>query len=270
MRRPAPSTVRWLILGALLAFWELMPRTGAIPELFLPSLSKTLTVLFINRYEYAEALVVTIYEVAFAMLIACGFGILLGAVIGGLALLRNLLLPVFSSLYAVPIVILYPIFTAWFGIGSESKIAFAGIYGFFPVMLSTAAGIRTIEPQYVLAARSMGATLPQLIRRVIIPASIPTVLTGLRLGGALTIVGVVVSEMLTSAAGIGYLVTRYRTILDSPHVFGAIIMILLLSIAFDAFARAIERRTAVWQVAGRRQKDGEPADIVARPVQAAV
>jgi NitT/TauT family transport system permease protein len=167
-------------------------------------------------------------------------------------------------------VILYPIFTAWFGIGSQSKIIFAGVYGFFPVMLSTAAGIRTIDAQLLLAARSMGATVPQQITRVIIPASIPTVLTGLRLGGALTIVGVVVSEMLTSAAGIGYLVTRYRTILDSPHVFGAIIMILLLSIAFDAFARAIERRTAVWQVAGRRQKEGEPTDIIARPAQAAV
>src|SRR5204862_2117083 len=112
--------------------------------------------------------------------------------------------------------------------------------------------------------------VPQQITRVIIPASIPTVLTGLRLGGALTIDGVVVSEMLTSAAGIGYLVTRYRTILNSPHVFGAIIMILLLSIAFDAFARAIERRTKVWQTAGRRQEAGEPAEIIARPVQAAV
>ena len=156
----------------------------------------------------------TLYEVAFAMLIACGFGILTGALVGGITLLRNLLLPVFSSMYAVPIVIIYPIFTAWFGIGSESKIIFAGVYGFFPVMLSTAAGIRTIDPQLLLAARSMGATLPQQITRVIIPASIPTVLTGLRLGGALTIIGVVVSEMLTSAAGIGYLVTRYRTILD--------------------------------------------------------
>ena len=83
--------------------------------------------------------------------------------VGGVAVLRNLLLPIFSSLYAVPIVILYPIFTAWFGIGSSSKIAFAGIYGFFPVMLSTAAGIRTIDPQFILAARSMGATLPQQI-----------------------------------------------------------------------------------------------------------
>ena len=194
MRRPAPATVRWLILAALLVFWELMPRTGIIPELFLPPLSKTLAVLVKDWRKYASELAVTLYEVAFAMLIACGVGILAGALVGGVALLRNLLLPVFSSLYAVPIVILYPIFTAWFGIGSESKIIFAGVYGFFPVMLSTAAGIRTIDAQLLLAARSMGATLPQQITRVIIPASIPTVLTGLRLGGALTIIGVVVSR----------------------------------------------------------------------------
>ena len=270
MRRPAPSTVRWLILVALLVFWELMPATKIIPELFLPPLSKVLVVLVRDWREYFSELSVTLYEVAFAMLIACGAGIVAGALVGGIALLRNLLLPVFSSMYAVPIVILYPIFTAWFGIGSESKIIFAGVYGFFPVMLSTAAGIRTIDAQLLLAARSMGASLPQQNTRDIIPASNPTVLTGLRLGGALTIIGVVVSEMLTSAAGIGYLVTRYRTILDSPHVFGAIIMILLLSILFDTFARMIERRTMVWQVAGRRQKEGEQVDIAVKPATAVV
>src|SRR5947209_11367683 len=252
MRRPSPATVRWLILLALLMFWELFPRTGIIPELFWPPLSKGAAVLAKDWREYLSELSVTLYEVAFAMLIACGLGILAGALVGGVALLRNLLLPVFSSLYAVPIVILYPIFTAWFGIGSQSKIIFAGIYGFFPVMLSTAAGIRTIDAQLLLAARSMGASLPQQITRVIIPASIPTVLAGLRLGGALTIVGVVVSEMLTSAAGIGYLVTRYRTILDSAHVFAAVIMILVLTVLFDLGVRLIERRTVVWQTAGRR------------------
>jgi len=267
MKRPSPATVRWLILLALLVFWELFPRTGIVPELFLPPLSKVATVLVADWRMYFGQLGVTLYEVALAMLIACGAGIVTGALVGGIALLRDLLLPVFSSLYAVPIVILYPIFTAWFGIGSESKIIFAGVYGFFPVMLSTAAGIRTIDAQFLLAARSMGATLPQQITRVIIPASIPTVLTGLRLGGALTIIGVVVSEMLTASAGIGYVVTFYRTILDSPHVFGAIVMILLLSIAFDMVARAIERRTAVWRSAGRRQRD---AEITVRPAEAVV
>ncbi len=158
--------------------WELVPGTGVLPELFLPSLSSTLAVLWKDAGIYGHALWVTLYEVAAAMAIACGGGILAGAAVGGLARLRILLLPVVSSLYAVPIVILYPVFTAWFGVGSESKIAFAGIYAFFPVMLSTAAGIQTIDPQFLLAARSMGATLPQQIARVIIPASLPTVFAG--------------------------------------------------------------------------------------------
>jgi len=269
MRRPKPATVRWAILAAVLMLWEFIPTTGLLPELFLPALSKTLGVLYIDRHIYFAALLVTLYEVAFSMLIACGLGIVVGAVVGGVALLRNLLLPIFSSLYAVPIVILYPIFTAWFGIGSESKIAFAGIYGFFPVMLSTAAGIRTIDPQFVLAARSMGATLPQQIVRVVIPASLPTVFAGLRLGGALTIIGVVVAEMLTSAAGIGYLVTLNRTILDSPRVFAAILAILVLSIAYYMLARALESRMVVWQSAGRRQKSASLGAASGVPAPAA-
>src|SRR6185312_14841805 len=163
MRRPSPTAVRWMIFVAVLALWEILPRAGLIAELFLPPLSKTLVVLFQDRTQYAMAMLVTLYEVGLAMLIACGGGILVGALVGGLALLRKLLLPVFSSLYAVPIVILYPIFTAWFGIGSESKIAFAGVYGFFPVMLSTAAGNQTNDQNFIVAARSMGASLPQQI-----------------------------------------------------------------------------------------------------------
>jgi NitT/TauT family transport system permease protein len=268
MRLPEPVNVRRAMLVVALLAWELVPRTGWIPELFLPSLSKTLTVLAADWRTYGSALLVTLAEVAMAMLIACGGGIAVGAVVGGLARVRDLLLPVFSSLYAVPIVILYPVFTAWFGVGPESKVAFAGIYAFFPVMLSTAAGIRTIDPQFILAARSMGATLSQQITRVIIPASLPTVFAGLRLGGALAIIGVVVAEMLTAAAGIGYLVTLNRTILDSPRVFAALLMILVLSIAYDLFARRLERRLISWQSAGRAAKTGRPAVAGGVPVSA--
>lgn len=246
-----PAAVRRGLLVLLLVLWELVPRLGLLPELFLPSMSKTLSVLWQDARIYGHALLVTLAEVALAMLIACGGGILAGAAVGGLARVRKLLLPVFSSLYAVPIVILYPVFTAWFGVGAESKVAFAGIYAFFPVLLSTAAGIQTIDPQFLVAARSMGATLTQQVTRVVIPASLPTVFAGLRLGGALAIIGVVVAEMLTAAAGIGYLVTLNRTILDSPRVFAAILMILLLSIAYYVLSRAIERRFVVWQAAGK-------------------
>ena len=85
MRRPDPKTVRWGILIALLVLWEVVPLTGLLPELFLPRLSKTLGVLWTDLDKYSAALLVTLYEVALAMVIACGFGIVAGATIGGIA-----------------------------------------------------------------------------------------------------------------------------------------------------------------------------------------
>ncbi|MGN6283745.1 MAG: ABC transporter permease [Afipia sp.] len=244
-------TLRRLIILSLIVLWELVPRLGLIPELFLPSLSSTLAAGWNDAGEYGHALMVTLYEVSISMVLACGGGILCGAVVGSLPKLRTLMMPIVSSLYAIPLVILYPVFNVWFGIGSESKIAFASIYGFLPTMLGTAAGIQTIDPQLLVAARSMGATLTQRLIYVILPAAIPTVLTGLRIGGALVIVGVVVSEMLISSAGIGYLISRYRTILDSPHVFAGVLLVLVLTIAYSALVRWVERKAAIWQTGTR-------------------
>jgi NitT/TauT family transport system permease protein len=256
------TTLRRLIIVLLIVLWEVLPRLGLIPELFLPSLSSTLSAGWTDAPEYGHALAVTLYEVAIAMVFACGGGILLGAVVGSLPRPRLLIMPIVSSLYAVPLVILYPVFTVWLGIGSESKIAFASIYGFLPTMLATAAGIQTIDPQLLLAARSMGATLSQRIVRVIIPAAIPTVLSGLRVGGALVIVGVVVSEMLISSAGIGYLISRYRTILESAHVFAGVLLVLALAVAFNAVIKWIERRAAVWQTGTRAGRDAMARGVV--------
>jgi NitT/TauT family transport system permease protein len=249
------TTLRRLIVLSLILLWEALPRFHIIPQLFLPSLSSTLIAGWIDAAEYGHALMVTLYEVAVSMVFACGGGILAGAIVGSLPGPRILIMPLVSSLYAVPLVILYPVFTVWLGIGSESKIAFASIYGFLPTMLATAAGIQTIDPQLLIAARSMGATLSQRVTRVIIPAAIPTVLSGLRVGGALVIVGVVVSQMLISSAGIGYLISRYRTILDSAHVFAGVLLVLMMAIAFNAAIKWIERRAAVWQTGTRAGRD---------------
>jgi NitT/TauT family transport system permease protein/taurine transport system permease protein len=245
------STLRSLMVIFLIVLWEILPRAGLVPELFLPSLSSTLAAGWSEAGEYGSALLVTLYEVGISMVFACGGGILLGALVGSLPRLRLLIMPMVSGLYAVPLVILYPVFTVWLGIGSESKIAFASIYGFLPTMLATAAGIRTIDPQLLLAARSMGATFPQCLVRVVLPAAIPTVLSGLRVGGALVIVGVVVSEMLISTAGIGYLISRYRTILDSPHVFAGVLLVLAMAVAFNAIIRWVERKAAIWRTGTR-------------------
>src|SRR5690242_21579012 len=113
------STLRSLIVIALIMLWEALPRSGLVPELFLPALSSPLAAGWNEAAEYGQALVVTLYEVGISMIFACGGGILLGAVIGSLPRPRVLIMPVVSSLYAVPLVILYPVFTVWLGIGSE-------------------------------------------------------------------------------------------------------------------------------------------------------
>jgi NitT/TauT family transport system permease protein/taurine transport system permease protein len=266
--RLTPTQMRYAIIATLVVLWEALPRLGLIPTLFLPSLSETIAAFVRDAGTYGHHLLVTLGEVAVSMVFACGGGILAGAVLGSIKKAGRLVLPLVSSLYAVPLVVLYPVFTAWFGIGSESKIAFASIYGFLPTLLGTAAGIATIDPQFLVAARSMGATLPQRILRVVVPAAIPTVLSSFRIGGALTIVGVVVSEMLTSSAGIGYLITSYRTVLDSPRVFAAVLLVLFLAIAFDGIVQLFERRTASWRGATRAAatgRRGAPGALVPAP-----
>ena len=147
---------------------------------------------------------------------------------------------------SIPLVVLYPLMAAWFGIGASSQIAFAGLYGIIPAALATAAGIQSIDPQLALTARSMGATLVQRILHVVLPAAIPSVLNGIRIGGALAIVGVVLAQMLVSTEGLGFVITTYRTMLDGPHVFAAILFVLAIALAFDWCVALLERRTSAW------------------------
>jgi NitT/TauT family transport system permease protein/taurine transport system permease protein len=247
--------MRWLIIGSLLLAWEALPRLGVVPTLFLPSLSSTLMVGVRHWHEYVEHLWVTLKEIAVAGFFSCVVGIFLGVLLGGMAGARRLLLPVVSSLYAVPLIIIYPLLSAWFGVGVMSKIWFAGVYGLLPTVLATAAGVQTIPPQFVLTASSMGATTAQKIFRVMIPAAMPAVIAGMRLGGALVIVGVVVTEMLSSQAGIGFLITQYRTLMDTPQVFFAILLVVAITVLFD---RMMLRLEASHRGSDSRGADGRP------------
>src|SRR5260370_25034034 len=134
------ATLRRLIVMCLIVLWEVLPRTGVIPELFLPSLSSTLVAGWNEASEYGHALAITLYEVAISMAFACGGGILCGAVVGSLPRPRILIMPMISSLYAVPLVILYPLFTVWLGIRSPAQNAVAPDFRLPPATLSTPPG----------------------------------------------------------------------------------------------------------------------------------
>ena len=234
---------------AILVAWEVLPRAGVIPRLFVPSLSEAVGTLITNRSEYLGSLPTTLGEILAAYVIVCGGGIVAGQLIGASARARRMLLPVFRSAYAVPLVVLYPVMMVWFGLGAESKIAFAAIYAFIPTMLTAVAGVAALSPALAETARAFGATRLQQILFIALPASLPSVVASLRLGGALVIVGVIVAEMLGAAEGLGFLITRYRTLLNSPGVYAGIILVLLMTGVHEMLLRRLERMVASYREA---------------------
>ena len=238
-----------LYLG-ILAAWEILPRAGVIPRRFVPPLSEALTTLVADRREYLGSLPTTFGEIAVSYLIVCGGGILLGQLIGSSAGARRMILPVLRSAYAVPLVVLYPVMMVWFGLGSESKIAFASTYAFIPTLLTAVAGVTALSPALAETARAFGATRLQQILYIALPASLPSIVAALRLGGALVIVGVIVAQMLGAAEGLGFLLTRHRTLLNSPGVYAGIVLVLLITGLHEVLLRGLERRVAAYRQGG--------------------
>jgi NitT/TauT family transport system permease protein len=232
---------------ALLAAWELLPRWGMVPRLFVPPLSEALGALVADRREYLGSLPTTFGEILVSYAIVCGGGILLGQIVGSSAAARRVLLPLLRSVYAVPLVVLYPVMMVWFGLGSESKIAFASIYAFIPTLLTAVAGVAALSPALAETARALGATRTQQVLYISLPASLPSIVAALRLGGSLVIVGVIVAQMLGAAEGLGYLITRHRTLLNSPGVYAGIVLVLGITGLHEIVLRRLERKVAAFR-----------------------
>lgn len=242
-----PSRIRAAqvaLAAAILSAWELLPRLGVVPKLFVPSLSEALGTLYADRAEYLSHLPATLLEILLSYLIACGGGVGLGMLIASSPRARRMALPVLRSAYAVPMVVLYPVMMVWFGLGIGSKVAFAVVFAFVPTLLVTVAGVAALSPHLLETARAFGASRLQRILHVQIPASLPTLVAALRLGGALVIVGVTVAEMLGAVEGIGFLITRHRTLLNSPGVYAGIILVLLITSGHEVLLRRLEMRVA--------------------------
>lgn len=232
---------------AILVAWEVLPRADVVPRLFVPPMSEALATLVSERAEYLGSLPTTLGEIVAAYAIACGGGIVVGQLLGGSPTARRMLLPVIRAGYAVPLVVLYPVMMVWFGLGPESKIAFAALYAFIPTMLTALAGVAALSPALAETARALGATRAQQILYIALPASLPSSVAALRLGGSLVIVGVIVAEMLGAGEGLGFLITRQRTLLNSPGVYAGIVLVLAMTGLHEALLRRLERRVAAYR-----------------------
>jgi NitT/TauT family transport system permease protein len=239
---------RWLAILIVLGLWEAVRRLNLVGPLLLASPTEIGDALVKSWFEYLVALRLTAAEIAIALAVATALGIGVGTLAGLRPFLSATAGPILSSLFAVPLISWYPLFMVWFGIGISSKIAYAIVSGFLPIAINTMNGVGTIDPQYVLLGRAIGCSRRQIIFRILLPMAMPSIVSGLRIGAALVVIGVIVAEMLASFGGIGYLIAYNQSIYATAHVYLGILFALGCALAANWGVSLFERRFTHWRV----------------------
>jgi NitT/TauT family transport system permease protein len=174
-------------------------------------------------------------------------GVTLGILIGWYRKLRMLLDPTLTALYATPRVAMIPLILIWFGIGMWSKVFIVFISAFFPVLVNTVGGMRAIDRDLLRAARAFCASDWQIFKTVAIPGSVPFILTGIRQGVALGLIGVVVGEMFGGSEGIGFMVAYGGQTFATDTLFVGVVIIATAGIVLTWLAERLERRFSQWR-----------------------
>ncbi|MPZ55361.1 MAG: ABC transporter permease subunit [Rhizobiales bacterium] len=244
--------VRTIVIAlVLLIVWEASVRFDFINQIILAPPSAIVMAALTDGVVFFNAFATTAGEIGAAILLAWTLGIGLGLVAGSSYRLAAATAPVLSSMFAVPLIILYPLLIVWLGIGPGSKVVFGVLSGFFPIALNTIDGVRAVEQRYFMFARSVGASVPQTYARIVLPLALPSIVSGLRVGTGLTVIGVLVTEMLASLGGVGYLISYHRTLFNTGHVYFGIALSLLMAVAVNLALTWVERRVGGWRVLER-------------------
>jgi NitT/TauT family transport system permease protein len=233
------------------ALWELVPRfvLDESTRTFLPPLSEDLRALWglVADGELAEHLLASIGRSAAGFAIAVAVGVPLGLLIGWYRPVARFLQPLLELARNTAALALLPVFTLLLGIGELSKISLVVYACVWPVLLNTIAGVHTVDPLLVKAARSLGLSSPRLFRKVILPAAVPTVFTGIRLAASYSILVLVAAEMVGAKAGLGYLINTTQVNFLIPQMYAGIIAVSVLGVLVNQGFVALERRFSTWR-----------------------
>jgi ABC-type nitrate/sulfonate/bicarbonate transport system permease component len=174
-------------------------------------------------------------------------GVVVGILVGWYRTLRLLMNPTLTALYATPRVAMIPLILIWFGIGMWSKVFIVFISAFFPILVNTIGGMRAIDRDLLRAARAFCASDWQIFKTVAIPGSVPFILTGIRQGVALGLIGVVVGEMFGGSQGIGFMVAYGGQTFSTDTLFVGVVIIATAGIVLTSLAERLERRFSQWR-----------------------
>lgn len=234
------SILRKVILGAipiivLLVGWEMASQSGMVSNVLLPPFTETLARLWalIETGELLEAVWVTIFRAVAGLILAAIVGTVIGLFMGRIGLFRWFFNPIIAIGFPLPTITLIPVFILWFGTGNESKIWLVALTCFFPIVASTYEGARSITQSTVWAAQSLGTQGISLFRRIVFPASIPFIFSGIRVALPLAVIVTFVAEMVSGGGGLGFMLIYGYRFLDTHTVLATLLAVLVLGLLLD-------------------------------------
>lgn len=254
--RARTSGIRWTIvfgrvflLAAMLIGWQVGADRGFIDPFFLstPKAIAEFTAGFITSGTIWMHLVTTIRTVLAGFALGAVAGVIMGFALARFDTLHGILNPFLAAINSIPRVALAPLFILWFGIGDASKIYLSASLVFFIVMAAAEAGARSVDLELLTMGRVMGATETQSFAKVVLPASVPSIFSGLRLGMVYSILGVIFGEMVAARAGLGQQLSFFAGVFNTAGVFGILVIVTVFSLTFNGLMIALERRLMRWR-----------------------
>jgi NitT/TauT family transport system permease protein len=232
-----------------LVAWEAAARSGLWSKILFPSLVNIgqELVLFFTRSASLMEVWTSLYRALGGFALAAVVGIFLGILMGRSKTIAGLLDPLFSGTYAVPKLALFPIFIFVFGIGSLSKVALVFLECLYPIVIMSYAGARSVNRVLLWSAQNMGASRAEMLRRVVIPATAPFIFAGFRVAVPVAMIVVVITEMVSSADGLGYLVIYSLSSLRTDRMLAVVVVIALLGYALDKAVVLARDRLIYWE-----------------------
>ncbi|MFE9916954.1 ABC transporter permease [Micromonospora sp. NPDC005553] len=241
---------RSVAILALAAIWEGAPRLGLVDRVFLPPLSEVLVAWWelLRSGQLAEHVGASLTRSLAGLGLAVLTAIPLGLLIGWYRPLAELLSPLLEVFRNTAALALLPVFVLILGLGETSKIALVLYACSWPILLNTIAGVKGVDPLLIRSARSMGLNHLRLFQKVILPAAVPTIFTGVRLAGAYSILVLVAAEMVGAKAGLGYLINYAQYNFAIADMYSGIITISAIGLVVNQLLVALERRFSTWRV----------------------
>ena len=241
--------VRLVAIALVLCLWEFVGRR--VNPLFLASPSAIVMAAraLIANGELFGALRSSLLTLLAGFSIATCSGVALGLLIGRYRYVEAATDWMINALYATPLVALIPLVILWFGLGDTAKLFIVSILAVFPILINTAAGVRNVPRALIDVGVAFAANERQTFFKIILPAVVPYMMTGLRLGVGRAIIGMVVAEFFTAITGLGALIVKYGNQYDTASMFVPILVLMLLGVTLTSLVRRLEEYFAPWRSA---------------------